>query len=64
MASCPIPANRIPFRPTPAEYNKASPFILSPNTEHELEAIQLEHHNRLLILVFTTAWCKNCKRLC
>ncbi|KAF9537504.1 hypothetical protein EC957_008071 [Mortierella hygrophila] len=63
MASCPIPANRTPFRPTPTEYNKASPFILSPNTEHELEAIQLEHQNRLLILVFTTAWCKNCKRL-
>ncbi|KAF9909619.1 Thioredoxin-2 [Linnemannia zychae] len=63
MASCPIPANRTPYRPTPAEYNKASPFILSPNTEEELEAIQIEHKNRLLILVFTTAWCKNCKRL-
>ncbi|KAF9108496.1 hypothetical protein BGX29_011752 [Mortierella sp. GBA35] len=64
MAFCPIPANRLPHRKAaPEDYNKASPFILSPNNDLELEAIQLEHQNRLLILVFTTAWCKNCKRL-
>ncbi|KAG0367443.1 hypothetical protein BC939DRAFT_186360 [Gamsiella multidivaricata] len=41
----------------------ASPYILSPNTDSELDTILLEHQNRLLVLVFTTAWCKNCKRL-
>ncbi|KAG0304018.1 Thioredoxin-2 [Dissophora globulifera] len=41
----------------------ASPYILSPNTDSELDKILLEHRNRLVVLVFTTAWCKNCKRL-
>ncbi|KAF9114629.1 hypothetical protein BGX27_010294 [Mortierella sp. AM989] len=41
----------------------ASPFILSPNTDSELDNILLQHHHRQLVLVFTTAWCKNCKRL-
>ncbi|KAI1320797.1 hypothetical protein EDD11_009754 [Mortierella claussenii] len=41
----------------------ASPYILSPNTDNELDKILLQHHHRQLVLVFTTAWCKNCKRL-
>ncbi|KAG0205536.1 hypothetical protein BGX28_002835 [Mortierella sp. GBA30] len=41
----------------------SSPYILSPNTDSELNDILLENHHRLLILVYTTAWCKNCKRL-
>ncbi|KAF9949022.1 hypothetical protein BGZ72_009103 [Mortierella alpina] len=41
----------------------SSPYILSPNTDSELDKLLLENHHRLLVLVFTTAWCKNCKRL-
>ncbi|KAK3815090.1 MAG: thioredoxin-like protein [Benniella sp.] len=41
----------------------ASPYILSPNTDNEFEQKLLEHHHQLVVLVFTTAWCKNCKRL-
>ncbi|KAF8939652.1 hypothetical protein EDD21DRAFT_90230 [Dissophora ornata] len=41
----------------------ASPYILSPNTDSELDKILVDHHQRILVLVFTTAWCKNCKRL-
>ncbi|KAF9564334.1 hypothetical protein EC968_004574 [Mortierella alpina] len=41
----------------------SSPYILSPNTDSELDRLLVENHQRLLVLVFTTAWCKNCKRL-
>ncbi|KAF9432963.1 Thioredoxin-2 [Entomortierella beljakovae] len=41
----------------------APPFILSPITDEELDKILLGHHHRQLVLIFTTAWCKNCKRL-
>jgi hypothetical protein len=45
-------------------HTMASPYILSPNTDNEFEQKLLEHHHQLVVLVFTTAWCKNCKRLC
>ncbi|KAF9581355.1 Thioredoxin-2 [Lunasporangiospora selenospora] len=41
----------------------ASPYILSPITDDEFDKLLLDHHQKLLVVIFTTAWCKNCKRL-
>ncbi|KAG0340723.1 hypothetical protein BG004_006297 [Podila humilis] len=40
-----------------------SSLILSPNTDAELEALLVKAHHRISVLVYSTAWCKNCKRL-
>ncbi|KAF9275651.1 Thioredoxin-like protein 1 [Mortierella antarctica] len=38
-------------------------IILSPNTDAELEALLLKARHRISVLIYSTAWCKNCKRL-
>ncbi|KAG0262599.1 hypothetical protein DFQ27_002268 [Actinomortierella ambigua] len=37
--------------------------ILSPNTDQELSQILNQDPYRILVLIYSTAWCKNCKRL-
>ncbi|GJJ77596.1 hypothetical protein EMPS_09955 [Entomortierella parvispora] len=61
---CPIRESPRPIDSSLHSYSPmASPYILSPNTDLELNRILVANRNSLLVLVFTTAWCKNCKRL-